>query len=129
MKKKKSNRGPKDKKHLFKPGQSGNPQGRPKMPADIRMLIREKSNEYSRKFLYWFDQTPEKVRDCKECPWNPTAMDRMICSAIVQSMNGNYKAFEAILNRILGKPKEHIEHSGGLTLEQLVAGSFREKNE
>jgi len=30
---------------------------------------------------------------------------------------------EVVLNRILGKPKESIEHSGKISLEDLVAGA------
>lgn len=98
--------------HQWKPGQSGNPTGRPTTPDEIRVLMYDKSVEFKKRFLYWVEADVQAVVECRGAPWEITAIDRMITSAIVQGMNGNDKAMHAILDRLFGKPKEQVEMSG-----------------
>ena len=37
--------------------------------------------------------------------------------------SGNMDSLDKLLNRLIGKVKEKVEHSGNITLEDLVAGS------
>lgn len=92
----------------WKKGQSGNPKGLKPIPQDIKALMKEKSNEYRRKFLYWIDAPIEDIKKCK-AEWPATGLDQMICSAIITAMNGDTKAMDAVLDRILGKAKQDID--------------------
>lgn len=100
------------KPHVFKPGESGNPGGRPKLPDDVRALKKERSHEYLRKFYYWCDATTNEVQKCEGAPWKTTTMDRMICSALIKAANGDTNAFFGCLDRLIGKPTEKIELTG-----------------
>jgi len=100
------------KPHQFKPGESGNPGGRPRMPDDIRALKKDRSHDYLRKFYYWCDASPKDVEHCTGAPWEPTTMDRMICSALIKAANGDANAFFGCLDRLIGKPTEKIELTG-----------------
>lgn len=97
--------------YKFKPGECGNPNGRPKVAEDVRQLMKEKSDEYRRKFLHWCDAPIDDIIKCK-ADWPVTGMDRMITSALVKAFNGDSKAFNAILDRILGKAVQPLEHTG-----------------
>jgi hypothetical protein len=37
---------------------------------------------------------------------------------------GDLAAIREIIDRLEGKPRQAVEHSGGMTLEELVAASF-----
>ncbi len=45
----------------FKPGQSGNPGGRPKMPEDMRQMLREAGPELARKLLAYTEHANPKI--------------------------------------------------------------------
>lgn len=111
----------------FKQGQpSANPSGRPPIPDDIRRMKNDKSHEYQRKFYFWADAPIDDIVECRNAPWPTTGMDRMICSAMVQAFKGNPKAFNAILDRLLGKAIAHIEFTN-LTPQGPDFNTIREK--
>lgn len=45
----------------FKPGQSGNPSGRPKMPEDMRQMLRDAGPELVRKLLEYTEHSNPKI--------------------------------------------------------------------
>lgn len=45
----------------FTPGQSGNPNGRPKMPEDMRQMLRDAGPELVRKLLEYTEHSNPKV--------------------------------------------------------------------
>ena len=45
----------------FKPGQSGNPSGRPKIPEDVRELIRAACPEAAKKLIKYMDHSNPKI--------------------------------------------------------------------
>lgn len=101
-----------DKPWLWKPGVSQNPGGRPALPEDIRLAQREKTQEYWRKFIYWSDAPRSNIEECTGAPWPITGMDHMICAVLKRSFAGNVNAMAAILDRLVGKPKQTVEVSG-----------------
>jgi hypothetical protein len=76
----------------WKKGQSGNPQGRPKLP-DLSALM---------------DKTLGEEKD------GVTAAEAILKKLRQMAAQGNLKAAEMLLDRGYGKPKQAIDHSGTL---------------
>lgn len=75
----------------FKPGQSGNPGGRPRSSADLREVIKNAFSEPS--------ETPEK-----------TKLDEIVEKLIKTAIKGNTKATEILFAYAYGKPKPEDNH-------------------
>jgi hypothetical protein len=78
----------------WKPGQSGNPGGRPKELREIAQLSREHSKEAIERLVFWMRSD------------NPKA---------------STAACNAILDRGYGKPSQPLEHDVGGGLAELLA--------
>jgi len=83
--------------YKFKKGQSGNPKGRPKGSKSIRSIIKK----YLEKEIN--HKNPLTGKD-----ENLSVQDHMILTAIAKAISGDDRAREDVLNRLYGKPKEHI---------------------
>ena len=95
----------------WKRGQSGNPSGRPKRPETIearRIIadVKEAARQLTPKAL----ETLESAMDATSAPW----------AAKVTAAMG-------VLAYGWGRPKETIETTHRMTLEELVLGSMRPK--
>lgn len=93
----------------FKPGQSGNPGGRPKTPEDLREGRKLNQHELERvinKLLYLDKgQLQEVVR-------NPeTPMLELIAASILAqaAQKGDQQRLEFVLQRMIGKVKDQLE--------------------
>lgn len=75
----------------FKKGQSGNPNGRPKLP-DIR------------------DALAKILADEKD---GYTALEATLMALRAKAVRGDIRAAEALLDRAFGKPKQAIDHTTG----------------
>ena len=73
---------PQNREHLFKPGQSGNPGGRPKADPEMQAILKAACPKAAAKLVELLDCSTPKI----------------VLSAA-----------EAILNRIYGKPKESVD--------------------
>ena len=87
----------------FKKGQTGNPNGRPKLP-DLKQamtdLLADKAN-------------------------GKTALDQVLAKIRKMAVDGNLKAAEMLLDRAYGKPKQSIDHTtAGNELKAPVAIIF-----
>lgn len=96
---------------LFKKGQSGNPGGRPHIPDDIRKARKENQISVARalnKFMYLsLDELDLVIKDQKT-----EVLDMLIARIISKCMKeGDYMRFNFILDRMIGKVTEKIEHS------------------
>ena len=81
----------------WRPGQSGNPGGRPRELRAVQEAARAHTTEAIERLAYWM-----RSDDPRASP----------------------AAAQALLDRGWGKPQQPVEHSGGLTLEQMVAASY-----
>ena len=83
-------------KEPWQPGQSGNPNGRPKGQRNYATIYRE---------------ALEKLAAAKNV--SPEELEELIEQAgLNKALEGDYKFFQDIRDRIHGKPKQAIEHSG-----------------
>lgn len=91
----------------YKPGQSGNPKGRPKgskgIAATLRKYLKAKVNF----------QNPITKKEGRM-----SAYDIMAIRLIVSAMSGNLKAIGQIYERLEGKPKQDIGVSGSLEMSE-----------
>lgn len=80
----------------FKPGQSGNPNGRPKGRRDFRTIFYAALERLA-------SQSGETVDALEE---------QMHIAAIQQAVKGNPKFFKDLNDRIHGKAPETVQHTG-----------------
>lgn len=111
----------------FKKGQSGNPNGMKPMDPEVKAfkkLTQEILDEIG--FLV-LDGNSEALGRIVKDPKSSTLKKWIASVALTGILNGDMDALDKLLNRVLGKVKEKVEHSGQITLEDMVAGSRKEK--
>lgn len=112
----------------FKKGQSGNPKGRTPIPEEVKEARKFNKLEVERvldKFLgLTRDELFIRLRDPQ------TAMLERIVGRIIlkASKGGDHFRLDFLLNRLIGKVKEAVEHSGKVTLEDLITRSREGEN-
>ncbi len=88
----------------FKKGQSGNPKGRRKGQRDYRTLFWIALEHIASQH----DMTPEQVEEA------------LHAAGITKAIKGDFYFYQEIANRVYGKPKEHMELSGKLSIADLI---------
>ncbi len=120
----------------FKPGQSGNPGGKAKLPEDIkeaRSLNQIELERIINKYLY---MDKDEVKASIQAPGTPM-MELMVASIVAQAaQKGDHTRLEFVLQRMIGKVKDQIvltqpipfvvRHLNG---EQTVLGAKVDKKE
>lgn len=100
----------------FKPGQSGNPKGRPVLPPEVK-AIQALSPEYVKKIISKFSHmSKEEMRDFlqkgPDDPNGPNMMEIMIGSIVAKAaQDGDYTRLNFLLDRSIGRVKETIDVS------------------
>ncbi len=85
----------------FKPGQSGNPSGKPK-----GLLTRDQLKSNIWKFTALDQEQLHRILDNP----NSSVMDAMLASIMKKTIElGDASRLEVILNRLVGRPKEELE--------------------
>jgi hypothetical protein len=113
----------------WKRGQSGNPKGPNVMPKDLRAL-KEADRE-------WITETLHKYLRMTWGEFQRIANDPSLSMLEVYLANilnaglsdGDERRMNFILDRYIGKVKDKVEHSGEMTLEQLVAGRAKDRDD
>lgn len=99
----------------FKPGQSGNPKGRPKRgplsDSIARMLELQVPKEMIEK---------ANLKRSKALPKKATFADLIVFAMVQQALKGNVGAFKEMLNRSEGKTPQHLTLSSTDKLDQLM---------
>lgn len=93
----------------FKPGESGNRSGRPKLTPELRAIKQLTTDELKRTISKWFRTTYEELEKIDKDP-KETGLNRLLVSSILRAIKEGdpYKA-EALFQRCLGKITEKVE--------------------
>lgn len=96
----------------FKKGESGNPAGRPAIPPEIREMKKLAKDDLEKLISLLLEATDLRIQEILDSPDTP--MIEKIMAQILKKAreSGNMGQFDMVLNRVIGKVKEHIEHSG-----------------
>lgn len=110
----------------FEPGTSGNPNGRPPVPEEIKQLRRLNQPGLERRINKWLHKDYDELKRLLE-PQSGAKLktvDRMIIALCLKSGNrGDVTAFNCLIERIAGKVKTTVQISGpeGAPIEVRVA--------
>jgi hypothetical protein len=93
----------------WKPGESGNPKGRPKKPVLQMKIAGYKLAEINDTIQSMCSMTADELKKIWENP-QATILEKTIASALRKGIEkGNLDSVETLLNRVYGKPKEKVD--------------------
>lgn len=93
----------------FKQGQSGNPNGRPKLPEDVKSCLKLNQVEFVRLANEFLSMPVKKLKEIAENP-EETVLRQILAVVLLEAIkNGDCKRLEFFLNRLITKPRQHIE--------------------
>jgi hypothetical protein len=108
--------------HAWKPGQSGNPSGRPKLPAELREVKRTTYEEFLTALHKYGHMTRyELVKEIERV--DATMFEVMFANVVYKAAEGDKDARTVLLDRLWGKPKEMDVH---LTVNEIKKTSTPE---
>jgi hypothetical protein len=97
----------------WKPGESGNPKGRPKKPVLQMKVQGYKLCEINDTIQLMCSMTADELKKIWENP-QATILEKTIASALRKGIEkGNLDSVETLLNRVYGKPKEKVDITTG----------------
>lgn len=112
-------------KTQFKKGQSGNPGGRIKLPEDVKQAKNMNRVELERTLNRLVHMTPMQLKEILNAP-NTPVFEVMIAQIVTKAaQQGDHMRLNFLLDRMVGKVKEHIEH----TIRKPVAIQRRDGTE
>lgn len=112
----------------FKPGQSGNPSGGPKLPEHLRQFRRMKYEEFLDRLQELGGLSRKEFKAQVEDP-NQTMFQGMFAKMLLQAHDGDRHARTEILERLWGKVKEVHEIQDSSNLEDKIKGLSADKQE
>jgi hypothetical protein len=100
------------KKTQFKKGQTGNPNGRPTLPKEIRNLKKFSTKELEDLITVLFQADDVEIQAIINDPTAPR-IKKIMAQVLEKAMEtGNMNQVDMVLNRIVGKVKEKVELLG-----------------
>ena len=101
----------------FKPGESGNPNGRPRKYISQLKDQGYKLSEINDTLMVLLSMDVEELKAVFENQ-KSTVLEKAVANAIRKSIEkGSLYNIETIITRAMGKPKEQTEHSGTQTIK------------
>lgn len=123
MKKKKQHAG------LFKPGVSGNPGGRPKLPEEIKKAATLTATEFVAIASRFTKLTPNELQEELKTGLL-TNLEHVVATVIRRAIiDGDYKAFDLMLSRIIGKIPDNLNLTAEAGLSHLIIEAAQGKRE
>jgi hypothetical protein len=95
----------------FKKGKSGNPEGRPKLPEELReanKLTKATAVSLMNQFLYTDINELEEILSDKTKP----VIQHIICGVAMRATQGDNKCADWFMDRLIGKVSDRVEHKG-----------------
>lgn len=103
--------------HGFKPGESGNPNGRPRKYVSLLKEQGYKLSEINDSLMALLSMDINELKEVFENP-KATVLEKAVAGAIRKSIEkGSLYNIETIITRAMGKPKETQQHSGEVTIK------------
>lgn len=100
-------------KKSWKKGQCGNPKGRPKLPEDIKQARSLTAIEFERSVNQFLFQNKDSLHETINDP-NTTIFELLIGTMILKAIReGDHVRLSFLLDRIIGKCPENVNHSVG----------------
>jgi hypothetical protein len=94
---------------LYKKGQSGNPNGRPPMSADLRMMGRVTKYEFERLIHRYLIMTRDELEAATKDPKTPI-LELTVASILKKAIiGGDQTRLNFILDRLIGKVADSFE--------------------
>jgi hypothetical protein len=107
----------------FKPGESGNPNGRPRKLVSLLKEQGYKLSEINDTLMALLSMDMIELKEAFENP-SATVLEKAVAGAIRKSIEkGSLYNIETIITRAMGKPKEQTEHSGTQTIKVVYERS------
>ncbi|MDR1952374.1 MAG: DUF5681 domain-containing protein [Elusimicrobiota bacterium] len=104
----------------WKPGQSGNPNGRPKISKEYRQFKNMTAEKYKEIIEnYFFVNKPALEKYLTDNVAQLSILELWLANAIVKGINdGDARTLETLMARVVGRPKQDITVDGGLSILQ-----------
>lgn len=103
----------------FKPGESGNPNGRPRKFVTTMKEQGYKMTEINDTLMVLLSMDVIELKAIYDNP-KSTVLEKAVANAIRKSIEkGSLYNIETIITRAMGKPKEQTEHSGTQTIRVI----------
>jgi len=101
----------------FKPGESGNPNGRPRKYVSLLKEQGYKSSEINDSLMALLSMDLNELKEVFENP-KATVLEKAVAGAIRKSIEkGSLYNIETIITRAMGKPKEQQDHTGEIKVK------------
>ena len=95
--------------HQFKPGESGNPNGRPRKYVSLLKEQGYKLSEINDTIQVMMSMDMEELSDVYKNP-KATVLEKTIANAMNKSLQkGSLYSLDTLLTRVYGKPKEQMD--------------------
>lgn len=110
----------------FKPGETGNPQGRSLESAEVRKIRKLTNDEIAEVGTMLLDNNRAELEAIVKDPSTPV-LRLMIASVVATAMKkGDAGAMNILLDRMAGKIKQEVKHSGEIKNTGMTAAEVND---